>query len=295
MLTKKKFFILIILLALALFIPSTLLKNGINNTEGSNESSEPIDTNIQETEFSSEYISESETEEEHQLVLHSSISNLSPGEVIPEEQLDFSHLDNFFVSTTIIEGGYIFNRINGKSYQPNDDIALSDLRYLKMLHYNYNGEIQVGEMIVNKQIEAACLDIFQRLFEAQYQICRMVLIDDYWTGDGEETDAVSIKNNNTSCFNYRNVPGSTNRSKHALGLALDINPYENPYIPNKNGIPDYSALDENEYYYATNRNEADAHVITHNDLAYKLFIEHGFSWGGNWNSLKDYQHFAITN
>ena len=220
-----------------------------------------------------------------------SIENLSPGEVVPEEQLVLTDLSGFFISTSIVEGDDIYNRIIGKSYQPNDDIALSELRYLKMLHYNYDGEIQVGEMIVNSQIEKDCLEIFQALFEAEYQICRMVLIDDYWTGDGEETDGVSIKNNNTSCFNYRNVPGSTKRSKHALGLAIDINPYENPYVPTSAGVPDYSNLDEKEYYYATHRNETDAHVITSEDLLYQLFVNKGFTWGGNWKSLKDYQHF----
>ena len=195
------------------------------------------------------------------------------------------------MSTNIVEGDAIYNRIIGKSYQPNEDIALSELRYLKILHYNYDGEIQVGEMIVNSQIESDCLEIFQALYEAEYQICRMVLIDDYWTGDGEETDGVSIKNNNTSCFNYRNVPGSTKRSKHALGLAIDINPYENPYVPTSAGVPDYSNLDETEYYYATNRNESDAHVITSEDLACQLFSSKGFTWGGDWRSLKDYQHF----
>ena len=220
-----------------------------------------------------------------------SIENLSPGEVVPKEQLILTDLSGFFISTSIVEDDDIYNRIIGKSYQPNDDIALSELRYLKMLHYNYDGEIQVGEMIVNSQIENDCLEIFQALFEEEYQICRMVLIDDYWTGDGEETDGVSIKNNNTSCFNYRNVPGSTKRSKHALGLAIDINPYENPYVPTSAGVPDYSNLDEKEYYYATHRNETDAHVITSEDLAYKLFVDKGFTWGGNWKSLKDYQHF----
>lgn len=250
-----------------------------------------IDTPTEQFSDTTEEDEEQTESSEPELVVYTSIEDLAPGEVIPAEQLDLTDLSGFFVSSEIVEGDEIFARINGKSYQPNDDIALGDLRYLKLLHYNYDGEIQVGEIIVNKKIEADCLEIFQELFEAEYQICRMVLIDDYWTGDGEETDGVSIKNNNTSCFNYRNVPGSKNRSKHALGLAIDLNPYENPYIPTSGGVPDYSNLDETEYYYATNRKETDAHVITYEDLAYKLFTEHGFTWGGNWNSLKDYQHF----
>lgn len=250
------------------------------------------------TDIQTEVTSETETENDVSNVsseiekeIYASVIYLQPGTIIPLEQLNLTDLSGFFISSQIVEGDEVFLRINGKSYQQNDDISLSELRYLKVLHYNYNGEIQVGEMIVNQKIEQDCLEIFQALFEAEYQIYRMVLIDDYWTGDGEETDGVSIKNNNTSCFNYRNVPGSTKRSNHALGLAIDINPYENPYVPTSGGAADYSNLDETEYYYATNRKETDAHVITHEDLAYKLFKEHGFTWGGDWYSLKDYQHF----
>lgn len=248
------------------------------------------------SEFSAEGLSEIETEllydtQEDIQVKYSSVIELKPGIVLSKEELDLVDITNFFMASPIIEGDEIYERIYGKSYRTNDDITLEELRYIKLLHYNYDGDIQVGELIVNQKIEKDCLDIFQKLFEAEYQIYRMVLVDDYWTGDGVESDAVSMKNNNTSCFNYRYVPGSTSRSNHALGLAIDLNPRENPYVPTSNGAADYSALDEEEYYYATNRKESDAHVITHEDLAYKLFLEHGFSWGGDWRSLKDYQHF----
>lgn len=253
--------------------------------------SEPMETATEETYFSTE---DTESLEESQEILetkYGTVADLNPGEVIPEENLELTEVSNFFLSFSIVEGDEIYHRIYGKSYQPNDDIKLEELRYVKLLHYNYNGEVQVGEMIVNQKIEQDCLEIFQALFEAEYEISRMVLVDEYWTGDGVESDAVSMKNNNTSCFNYRYVPGSTSRSNHALGLAIDLNPRENPYVPTRNGVADYSALDEEEYYYATNRKESDEHVITHEDLAYKLFLEHGFSWGGDWRSLKDYQHF----
>ncbi len=259
----------------------------------------PISPEIN-TEMQEEVVVQSESENEVDAsvvqsepdnVIYTSVADLKPKDVIPVEMLDLTDISGFFLSMEIVEGDEVYDRINGKSYQENDDIALSDLRYLKLLHYNYDGEIQVGEMIVNQRIEKDCLEIFQKLFEEEYPICRMVLIDNYWTGDSEETDGVSIKNNNTSSFNYRNIPGSTKRSKHALGLAIDLNPYENPYVPTVNGVSDYSALDETEYYYATNRKKTDAHVITKEDLAYKLFTEKGFTWGGNWNSLKDYQHF----
>ena len=287
MLTQKKCIVIIILIILSITALSCSSKNIQNEHVNTEEETESIDATIQE--------SESETEEETQLAKIASIADLTPGDIFPADQLDLADLSKFFISFDIVEGDAVYNRIIGKSYQPNDNIALNDLCYLKMLHYNFDGEIQIGEMIVNQSIKQDCLEIFEELFKAQYQINRMVLIDEYWTGDSKETDAVSIKNNNTSCFIYRNMIGSSNVSKHALGLAIDINPYQNPYVPTKGGKPDYSALDENEYYYATNRSEADAHVITYSDLAYKLLKEHGFSWGGNWNSLKDYQHFEKNN
>ena len=247
-------------------------------------------------ELSSEEILQVDTEtesilEEEIKEKYSSVIELNPGEVFATEELELAELSNFFLAVPIVEGDEIYQRIYGKSYQINDDISLEELRYIKLLHYNYDGEIQVGELIVNQVIAQDCLEIFQALFEAEYEICRIVLVDDYWTGDGVESDAVSIKNNNTSSFNYRYVPGSTSRSNHALGLAIDLNPRENPYVPTVDGTADYSALDEEEYYYATNRKDTDAHVITHEDLAYQLFTEHGFTWGGDWKTLKDYQHF----
>lgn len=241
-------------------------------------------------EISDELLGEADVTEQVEF-LYTSITELEPEQVVPLEQLELDNLSSFFVSAKIVEGDEVYSRINGKSYQKNDDISLEELRYLKVLHYNYDHEVQVGEIIVNQKIEKDCLEIFQKLFEAEYPICRMVLIDNYWTEDSVKTDAVSIKKNNTSSFNYRNIPGSTKRSNHALGLAVDLNPYENPYVPTKNGAPDYSSLDEQEYYYAMNRNATIEHVITEEDLAYKLFTEHGFFWGGNWKSLKDYQHF----
>jgi len=282
---------ILLIMSLSLLLTGCKNERLESNSEIMEESSDELGTQQEETGSFGETEVRFETESEVEKEPYTSIAELVPSTVIPEEDLDLSDLSNFFLSSQIIEGDEVYLRINGKSYQPNKDIALSELRYLKVLHYNYDGEIQVGEIIVNARIEKDCLEIFQALFEAEYQICQMVLIDNFWTGDGVETDAVSIKKNNTSSFNYRYVPGSTKRSKHALGLAIDINPYENPYIPTSGGVPDYSALDEQEYYYATNRKETDLHVITHEDLAYKLFKAHGFTWGGDWNSLKDYQHF----
>ena len=100
--------------------------------------------------------------------------------------------------------------------------------------------------------------------------------------------------NNTSCFNYRVVDGTTSLSKHALGCAIDINPFYNPYVVfDKTGNgQDYISPKGSEIY--ADRSKDFAYKIDEQALCYRLFKEHGFTWGGDWNSCKDYQHFQKT-
>ena len=158
-----------------------------------------------------------------------------------------------------------------------------------MLHVNFDGDYQVGEMIVNELVVSDVLDIFETLCAEGYEIYSMYLIDDFWAGDPDDSDWYSIEANNTSCFCYRTATGSGNLSKHALGRAIDINPQQNPYVTFKDGKAQYSH--KNAADYATNRSSKKAHVITTSDKAYKAFTKKGWTWGGNWSSPKDYQHF----
>lgn len=194
---------------------------------------------------------------------------------------------------SIIKDNSIYKRIINKSYKENNDITLDDLVYIKLNYYNYDNEIVEGELIVNKKIMDDIINIFKELFKNKYQINSIKLIDDYWINNGVESDTNSIKHNNSSAFNYRNIPNSNNLSHHALGLAIDINPRQNPYVVFVNGERDYSNFDEEEIYYAENR--VGDHVITHDDLCYKVFTKYGFTWGGDWNHAKDYQHFEKIN
>ena len=119
----------------------------------------------------------------------------------------------------------IFKRINGRSYKKNCPLPLTELRYLRLLHKNLSGEVLSGEMICNRAIADALIDIFSRLFDASYPIERMILIDDY-----DADDELSMRDNNSSCFNFRFVSHTNRISKHGYGLAVDINPLYNPYI-----------------------------------------------------------------
>jgi len=174
--------------------------------------------------------------------------------------------------------------INTISDEMDLQISYDDLRYLHIMHYNFDGELVEGEMICNKGIAQDLVEIFYELYRNEYRIEKVLLIEKY-QGD----DTVSMEDNNTSCFNYRSVPNSSSLSKHALGLAIDINPLYNPYITyNEDGSENVSPAAGSEY---ADRNISFPYKIDEKDLCYKLFTEHGFTWGGNWNSCKDYQHF----
>ena len=99
------------------------------------------------------------------------------------------------------------------------------------------------------------------------------------------SDDASMLADNTSCFNYRLVPGQGNLSRHALGMAVDVNPFENPYIDTKGVIRPPEAAE------FVDRSRDFPHKIDRQDLCCRLFLEHGFMWGGGWARSKDYQHF----
>lgn len=178
----------------------------------------------------------------------------------------------------------IFERINGKSYKKGCTIPIVELRYLKVLHYNQKGEILLGEIVCNKSISSDLIDIFRALYDEKYPIERMVLVDEY-----DADDEKSMADNNTSCFNYRYVAGTKRLSNHSMGKAIDINPLYNPMVvKRKSGIIYVSPSAGKNY---ANRSADFMFKIDRNDLCYKLFKKHGFTWGGDWTSKKDYQHF----
>lgn len=191
-------------------------------------------------------------------------------------------IDRCFTSCAISDA--VFSRIYGKSFKHNCTVGRSQLRYLKLLHYNAKGEIRLGELVCHKDISADLTDIFRKLFEAHYPIERMVLIDEY--GADDET---SMSANNTTCFNFRFVAGSKKLSNHSLGKAIDINPLYNPCVKKRaNSTVTVSPKAGKAY---ADRSRQFGYKITRDDICYKEFIRHGFVWGGSWKSLKDYQHF----
>ena len=177
----------------------------------------------------------------------------------------------------------IFARIEGKSFKENCTTPRRDLRYLKVLHYNKEGEELEGELICHKDIADDLLAIFRELHRAKYPIERMVLIDEY-----NADDEASMRANNTSAFNFRPASGMRRLSKHSTGMAIDINPLYNPLVKHREGRTKVYPSTATPYI---DRTRDFPYKIVKGDLCYRLFKQHGFSWGGDWRRSKDYQHF----
>ena len=173
----------------------------------------------------------------------------------------------------------VADRMRGVSYPEDAEIQLDELCYLQLSYEDFEGTSRIGEMVCNRAVAEDLVAIFKALYEARYPIRSILLIDDFG-GD----DEASMEADNTSCFNYRRKTGMKSLSKHALGLAVDVNPLENPYVRGTRVKPAGSSV-------FADRSKDFPHKIDKNDLCYRLFREHGFSWGGTWRSVQDYQHF----
>jgi len=176
--------------------------------------------------------------------------------------------------------------IKGNSWREGCPVGLEDLRYLRIKHRDFNGEEQMGEMIVHKEVSAEVTEIFEALYKAGYPIKKMRLVSDYKGSDWQ-----SIESDNTSAFNCRPATGSKKWSKHSYGKAIDINPIENPYISRKGHISHKASQIYRKRVHQKST-YADKAVFLKGDKAVQIFKKHGWEWGGDWYGVKDYQHFS---
>lgn len=178
-----------------------------------------------------------------------------------------------------------FTRMKGKTYKNNCTVPLSELRHVKVLYKNKAKQTLKGEIVCNKHIADDVAEIFYELYKANYPIERIRLMDDY-----NADDETAMRDNNTSSFNFRFISHSTKVSKHGLGLAVDLNTLYNPFVLTVDGKLHVEPETALKY---VDRSKNFDYKIDENDLAYKLFIQHGFEWGGHWKTRKDYQHFEL--
>lgn len=198
------------------------------------------------------------------------------------ESTDFHEIStsDFYISEIPDD---IFARMQGKSYKEDCTVPREDLRYVHVRHMGFDGEAKDGELVVNKAIADDVLAIFEELYKADYPIEKVRLVDEY-----DADDEASMSDNNSSAFNFRFISHTTRISKHGLGMAVDINTRYNPYVKTVDGKLSIEPANGADY---VDRSKDFPHKIDHEDLCYKLFKEHGFTWGGDWTHSKDYQHF----
>jgi hypothetical protein len=161
-------------------------------------------------------------------------------------------------------------------------VTLDELRYLTVSHFGFDGDFHTGEIIVNTAVAEDVIEVFARLHEARFPIEQMRIttleqVDDHPTGDFNETGS----------FVCRPAVGSSNWSYHAYGLAIDVNPFHNPYQRGDLVIPELASV-------YTDREDVRPGMIVAGDAVTEAFAEIGWEWGGNWNTLKDWMHFSTT-
>lgn len=207
------------------------------------------------------------------------VANSDTGRTTGNDSHEISSSD-FYISEITED---IFARMQGKSYKEDCTVPREDLRYVHVRHMGFDGEVKDGELVVNKAIADDVLAIFEELYKADYPIEKVRLVDEY-----DADDEASMSDNNSSAFNFRFISHTTRISKHGLGMAVDINTRYNPYVKTVDGKLSIEPANGADY---VDRSKDFPHKIDHEDLCYKLFKEHGFTWGGDWTHSKDYQHF----
>lgn len=169
----------------------------------------------------------------------------------------------------------------GTTMHPGCPVGYDDLRLLEVVHVDFDGRDRLGLLIVHRHVAGDLREVFRRIHDAGFPIARMRLIERY----GGSDDA-SMRDNNSSAFNCRRITGGTSYSQHSYGWAVDLNPVQNPYVRNDTVEPpagrDY--LD---------RSDVRPGMIVRPGPVTDAFDGVGWDWGGDWRTLKDYQHFEL--
>lgn len=171
-------------------------------------------------------------------------------------------------------------RMREHSWRNGCPTAIADLVYVRLTYLGFDGAAHQGELVVHKSVADDVVAIFQVLFKRRFPIEKMKLIDDY-----RGSDDASMADNNTSAFNCRFVadrPGVF--SKHSEGRAIDINPRTNPMVSGKSVFPPNGAKFVRPGARAPGILRAGSPIVGE-------FVRRGWTWGGGWKTVKDYQHF----
>jgi hypothetical protein len=201
----------------------------------------------------------------------------------------FLALAPFHTSTQLLPPKVKTQLKAGGSWHKGCPVPLSDLRLLTVSHRDRHGHVQTGQLVVNERAAAPLSRVFRKLFRLHFPIRHMQLSDAY----GPQADRPA-DDDVTASFECRQaVPspctggrGTGTWSMHAYGLAVDINPRENPYV----GCGQSRDPKTRKYF---DRSRHRPLMVTRNTV--RAFASVGWGWGGSWTgNTKDYMHFSST-
>ena len=163
-------------------------------------------------------------------------------------------------------------------------VAPAGLRRLRVSYWGFDRRAHTGAVIVNVRAVASLTRVFSRLYAARFPLRRMRPIDAY-----EGSDERSLAADNTAAFNcrYAVAPGPKRWSVHAYGLAVDVNPVENPYVLGGRVHPRAGRA-------YLDRSRVRRGMAVRGGLLVDAFAAEGWAWGGRWSGSPDYQHFSAT-
>lgn len=169
-------------------------------------------------------------------------------------------------------------------------VALDRLRLVTISYYDHNGqERHDGQLVVLEAVAESVQAIFEELHQLKFPIHSILPID-HFEGD----DNASMEANNSSAFNYREIEGSSGLiSIHSYGLAIDVNPVQNPFIVfDETQDPVAMKLYPTKGWSYINRINQKPGMV---EPIVALFKQHGFTvWGGNWTTPIDWHHFQTS-
>jgi len=172
----------------------------------------------------------------------------------------------------------------GRSWHRGCPVAPASLRKLSLRYWGFDRRAHIGALVVNARAVVPLTRVFSELYNARFPIRRLRPIDAY--GGNDER---SLAADNTAAFNcrYAVAPGRKRWSVHAYGLAVDVNPVENPYVVGGRVHPRAGRA-----YLVRSRKRPG--MAVRGGLLVRSFAGVGWQWGGRWSGSPDYQHFSAT-
>ena len=163
-------------------------------------------------------------------------------------------------------------------------VAPAGLRRLRVSYWGFDRRAHTGTLVVNERAVRPLVRVFARLYAARFPLRRMRSIEAYGGNDERSLDA-----DNTAAFNcrYAIAPGPKRWSMHAYGLAIDLNPVENPYLESGRVHPRAGRA-------YLDRSRVRRGMAVRGGLLVRAFAAAGWGWGGRWTGSPDYQHFSAT-